>query len=102
MTKIMTYRWNAISLTICVALLFLLTFATEDSALAATRSIRQADAVTPSTPAPGANQPGTTPRVRILVQPKNTIDEDQLQDVFASLDAKQEDIIQQINVRILS
>ena len=46
-------------------------------------------------------QPGNS-STRILVQPKNTIDEQQLQKVFASLGAKQEDIIHQINVRILS
>jgi thermitase len=102
MTKCKTYSLNATSLTSCVALLFLFAFATEDSALATSRSRPQAGQETPSTPAPGANQPGTTPRVRILVQPKNTIAEDQLQNVFASVDAKQEDIIQQINVRILS
>ena len=84
MTKIKTFRWNATPLTTCVALLFLLTFAAEDSALAA---VRQAHTGTASTPAAGANQPGITPRVRILVQPKNTTAEDQLQNVFASLEA---------------
>ena len=102
MTKCKTSRWNAIHLTTCVALLFLFAFATEESALAAIGSKQQSGQKTPSTPAPGANQLGTTPRVRILVQPKNTIAEDQLQNVFASLDAKQEEIIKQINVRILS
>src|SRR5262245_30715838 len=85
---------------ITLSCLILVTFFARASARAGLKTRHSAETTPPvSTPQSTDTDPAAS-RVRMLVQPKHGVGEDEAQAVFASLNAKQEDTIQQINVRI--